>query len=82
MSDKNGMPSKGSYTILLILGFLLGLVWGILSVGPYRRMNMALQAGDKDSAWENANKIRKWFLIGAAFNILMILMMMCSINQR
>lgn len=81
MSDNSGMPSKGSYTVLLILGFLLGILWGLLSVGPYRRMKAALAAGNADAAWENANKIRKWFLVGAAFNVCMTLLMMCSLNQ-
>ena len=81
MSDKNGLPSKGSYTVLMILGFFLGLIWGILSIGPYRKMSIALDAGDADTAWVNANKIRKWFRVGAAFNICMILMMMCQISR-
>ena len=67
------MPSKGFHLFLLILGFLLGVIWGILSIGPYRAMTEAIAAGDAETAWINAKKIRKWVLIGIVINVLIII---------
>ena len=67
------MPSKGFHLFLLILGFLLGVIWGILSIGPSRAMTEAIAAGDAETAWINAKKIRKWVLIGLVVNVLVVI---------
>ena len=67
------MPKKGLYLVLTILGFLLGIIWGALSIGPYNKMKAAIEANDAAEAWLNAGKIKKWFMIGLVINILMFI---------
>ena len=76
--DSNGynaenMPGKGFHLFLVILGFLLGVIWGALSVGPYKKMKEAITAGDSAEAWANARKIRRFVLIGVVVNVLFII---------
>ena len=66
----NKMPSKGGYLALVILGFLLGIIWGILSIGPYQRLKAAVDADDYYTAQENAGKIKRLIIIGIIVNIL------------
>ena len=68
-----GMPSKGAYTALLILGFICGILWGILSISPYSKMSKAIDAGNAAEAWENAKKVKILCLIGVAINVVMIM---------
>ena len=37
--EEKKMPSKGGYLALVILGFLLGILWGALSISPYNKMS-------------------------------------------
>ena len=67
------MPSKGLYLTLTVLGFCLGIIWGALSIGPYRNMTAAIQAGDAALAEAFAKKIRTYFLIGLAVNVVFYL---------
>ncbi len=67
------MPSKGAYTFLLIIGFLCGILWGALSIGPYRKMKAAIDAGEVAEANSNAKKIRIFVIIGVVINILLII---------
>lgn len=76
MEVKNEMPSKGLYIFLLILGFLLGLLWGALSVSPFANMSKAIEAGNTEEAWTNANKIKKWVSIGVAVNVIFFVVSM------
>jgi hypothetical protein len=71
--EQRQMPSQGTYLVLVILGFILGIIWGALSVSPYSKMKQAIAVGDVDGAWENANKIKKWVLIGVAVNVVVFL---------
>ena len=66
----NKMPSKGGYLALVIFGFILGIVWGVLSLGPYRNLKAAVDADDYYTAQENAKKIKRYILIGIVVNIL------------
>ena len=75
-----GMPNKGAYTALLILGFICGILWGILSISPYSKMSKAIEAGEAATAWENAKKVKIFCLIGVAINVLM-LMFSCGANS-
>ncbi len=66
------MPNKGVYTILLVVGFFLGVIWGILSLKPYGEMKAAIARGDHRDAWENAKKIRLYVIIGLIINVFVI----------
>ena len=66
------MPSKGLHLTLMILGFFLGVVWGFLCIGPYKAMNIAIQNGDAVTAANNAKKIRLFFFIGLAVNVVVL----------
>lgn len=67
------MPSTGLHTFLLVLGFLCGILWGALSIGPYRKMKAAIQSGDAAEANANAKKIRIFAIIGVVVNVLFII---------
>lgn len=69
----NDLPKKDTYLALLILGFVLGLIWGLLSWGPYKKLKEAIEIGDSDEAWANAKKIRTYVIIGAVINVLLFL---------
>ncbi|MBR0463508.1 MAG: hypothetical protein IJJ23_03890 [Clostridia bacterium] len=67
------MPSKGVYTALLVLGFLCGIIWGALSVTPYKNMKAAIEHGDVAGANADAKKIRTFVIIGVVVNALVII---------
>lgn len=67
------MPSKGGHLAMVIFGFMLGALWGGLSIAPYVRMKNAIEAGDEYTARENAKKVKIIFFIGLAVNVLFIL---------
>ena len=67
------MPNKGTYLALVIVGFVLGIIWGAISISPYMNLGKCIEAGDVDGAWENANKIKKYVLIGLAVNVVVII---------
>ena len=64
------MPNKTVYLILVILGFILGIIWGALSLSPYNKMKVAINNGDVITAKANAKKITMFVLIGVAVNVL------------
>ena len=49
------------------------MLWGALSIKPYREMKAAIARDDSDAAWENAKKVRTFFLIGLAINALIFI---------
>lgn len=67
------MPNKGLHLTLTILGFLLGVLWGILCIGPYTNMKNAIANGDAYEARSNAKKIKIFFFVGLAVNVLIIM---------
>ena len=67
------MPSKNGYLALVIIGFILGVLWGALSIGPYNDMKQAIEVGNVDEARKNAKKIRTFFIIGLVVNVLIVL---------
>lgn len=69
--EKSSMPSKGAYLALVILGFLLGILWGLLAIFPYYNMTKAINTGNTAEAWNNAKTIRLILLIGVGCNILL-----------
>ncbi len=67
------MPSKGGHLAMVIIGFLLGILWGILAISPYTRMKVAIEAGDAETAWANSKKVKTIFWIGVAVNVVFII---------
>ena len=67
------MPSKGANLAMVIIGFFLGVLWGALSIGPYRKLKVAVDNGDVAEAQANAKKIRIFFIIGVVVNVLFII---------
>ncbi|MBR0373440.1 MAG: hypothetical protein IJH91_02795 [Mogibacterium sp.] len=72
--ETNDFPSKGLYLGLTIFGFLCGILWGILSIGPYRNMSAAIEAGDAPLAQAYAKKIRTYVIIGVIVNVILLFM--------
>ncbi|WP_295155609.1 hypothetical protein [uncultured Ruminococcus sp.] len=66
------MPNVNTYLILVIVGFVLGVIWGCLSIGPYNKLKQAVSFNDYDGAMRNAKKIKTVTIIGAAFNVLFL----------
>ena len=67
------MPSKGAYTAWLVVGFVTGVLWGLLALAPFKRMNRAIAADDADEAWRNAGRVRLFALIGITLNVVYII---------
>lgn len=72
MPNQN-MPSEGLYLFLVIVGFLCGCLWGILSISPYNKMKAAIAAGDAATAQQNAKTIRIFVIIGVVVNVLVLI---------
>ena len=71
--ENQKMPSKGGHLALVILGFVLGVLWGVLAIFPYRNMTAAINSGDVETAQANAKKIRIYVIIGVVLNVLVLL---------
>ena len=67
------MPSKGGHLAMVIVGFLCGILWGILAIGPYNKMKAAIDAGDDAAAWTYSKNVKLYYWIGIAVNILIII---------
>ena len=72
------MPKKGLYLFFVILGFFLGVIWGALSIGPYRKLSAAIQDGDSSEAWDNASKIKIYLIIGVIVNVIFFFIRMVT----
>ena len=75
------MPSVGLHTFLMVLGFMCGALWGILSIAPLTRMKRAIEEGDSYTARENARKIRIFAIIGVVLNVVVILFQIMALNS-
>ena len=73
MNETRPMPSAGTYLALTIIGFFLGILWGILCLSPYKKMKAAIEVGNADEAWKNAGTIRTLFIIGLVINVVLII---------
>ena len=71
--NSGDMPNAGLYLFLLIVGFLCGILWGLLSLGPYKRMKAAIEANDSVEAKKNANKILIFAIIGVVLNVMVLI---------
>ncbi len=67
------MPNKGGHTAMLIIGFILGILWGVLMISPYSKMKAAIEAGDAETAWAKSKTVKTIFWIGVAVNVLFII---------
>ena len=72
-SSSAPMPRRGLYIFWLIVGFACGVLWGALSIAPFRRMNAAIARDDSYDAWANAEKVRMFALIGIGVNVLFLI---------
>lgn len=72
------MPSKGGHLAMVIIGFFLGILWGLLALFPYLKMNKAIEAGDSVTAWAQSKKIKICFWIGVAINVLFIIISLAN----
>ena len=72
MENEKKMPSVGGHLTMVIFGFIFGVLWGALAIGPFNRMKTAVNAGDSDTAWANAKKVKMFFFIGLGINILFL----------
>ena len=68
MEDEK-MPSMGRYLVLVVLGFVFGVIWGALSLYSYKMMVDAISADDVETAQVNARKIRIYTIIGFVVTI-------------
>ncbi len=73
-----GMPSKGLHLFFVIAGFMMGALWGALSISPYVRMKNAIEAGDYSEAQANAKKVKMFFFIGLGVNALFVIFAMMT----
>ena len=67
------MPSVGGHLTMVIFGFIFGVLWGLLALGPFKRMKEAVEYGAPETAWENARKVKKFFFIGLGVNVLVLI---------
>ena len=67
------MPNMNLYLTLVILGFVLGVIWGALSISPYNRMKQAVAANNAAEAQNCAKKIKTIFIIGVVVNVLVLI---------
>ena len=78
MQEKK-MPSKGGYLALVIFGFLIGVLWGALSISPYLKMKEAVDNGDAETAQANAKKIRIFVIVGLVLNVIFALVQIAQL---
>ena len=67
--EEKKMPNQGAYLALVILGFIFGIIWGALSLSPYKNMKAAINSGDAEAAQANAKKIRTFVIVGLILNV-------------
>ena len=72
MENMEKMPEKGFYLFLVIFGFVIGILWGALSISPYNKLKAAVDSGDYETANANAKKIRTYVIIGVVINAVVI----------
>ena len=72
MTRQELMPVKGKYTAILVLSFLLGIIWGVLSIRPYMDMTKAINENNLSEAWDNAHQIKNYCLIGVGVNLMLL----------
>lgn len=69
----SGMPSKGAAIALIVIGFLCGIIWGVIGIVMYSGMSKAIEAGDLATATTKFRNIAIATGIGVALNVIVIL---------
>ena len=72
------VPNTTTAIILIVIGFVSGIIWGIIGVVQYGPMKRAIESGDVVTANKKANIIKIATGIGVAVNILAIIGMSMS----
>ena len=67
------MPNKNNYIILIVIGFLCGLVWGAFGLTQYSPMVKAINEGDEETAQKKARNIKIATIAGIVVNIAAII---------
>ena len=67
------MPNPTGALVMVIIGFLCGIIWGALALGHYNKMNNAIAIGDSMTANAEFKKVRTFFIIGIVISVLVII---------
>lgn len=67
-----GMPNTTVAIVLIVVGFLCGILWGIIGVVQYGPMKRAIEAGDVETAKKKFNIIMIATIIGLVLNVIII----------
>ena len=66
------MPNKTTAVILIVIGFLCGIIWGIFGIVQYSPMKAAIENGDVETAQKKFRNIKIATLIGVILNVVLI----------
>ena len=67
------MPNPNTYLVLVIIGFVCGVIWGALTVSNYTKLKQAVAANNYAMAQDCAKKIRTVIIIGVIINVLVFI---------
>lgn len=67
------MPSVGTATVLCVIGFLCGVIWGVYGLTQRSGMKDAIARGDAETAKKKFNHIMIATIIGVVINLLVII---------
>ena len=67
------MPSKGAHIALTIVAWMMGPLWGVLSLIQVIGMNKAINSGDAVEAQAKAKKVKLFAFIGIGVNVLFLI---------
>ena len=71
--DMADMPSTGLATVLVVIGFVCGVIWGIIGFTKLKPMKAAIAAGDVETAKKCFGTIRTVTIIGIVLNVLVFM---------
>jgi len=71
-ASAGSMPSTGAAIALIVVGFLCGILWGIIGVTQYGPMKRAIDAGDAATAQSKFKVIAIATGIGVVANLMFI----------
>lgn len=67
------MPSSVANLILVVVGFLCGVIWGVIALIQYNKMNAAIEQGDVQTAKAKAQNVKIAVGIGVALTLIALL---------
>ena len=68
-----GMPNTTTAIILIVVGFICGIIWGVIGLTQYKPMKNAIAMGDAVTANKKFNVIKIATIIGIVINVLFII---------